>query len=148
MLTKPEPAPRQIFPDDIKTPPAAADAEQKVEYDDGLWAKAAPILITSYSIAFFIAVLTFKVSREALFSVVASIGLAIMFFTIPTLIARIRARRDPRWRSDPAHRDSDMVSTYTGQMPRREAVFHIVMPHLVVPILFAAFAVVRFSVGS
>ena len=147
MLTKPEPHPNEIVLVRFRPDGTSARGAKAIEYDDGLWSSAAPILIASYTAAFLIAVLTFKGSGEAFFAVVISIGFAVMFFAIPILLVRIRNRRDPRWRTDEAHRSSEMVSTFTGPMHRREAVFHIVMPHLVVPALFAAFAVIRFLVG-
>lgn len=113
-----------------------------VEEDDGLLATAGPIMMACYGIAFATAVLTFMSSGEALIAVAISIGFAVMFFTVPLIMMRVRARNDTRWRRAERHRQSDQVDTYTGFMDRTSAVVHMVIVPLAVAFAFIGFALI------
>ncbi|MBN9277055.1 MAG: hypothetical protein J0I57_05400 [Hyphomicrobium sp.] len=127
--------------------PAPSNAQEiqprtEVEEDDGLLRTAGPIMMVCYGIAFFTAVLTFMSSGEALIAVAISIGFAVMFFTVPLLMMRVRARHDMRWQPAKKHRPSDEVDTYTGFMDRTSAVTHMVIVPVAVAFAFVGFAVI------
>ncbi|MGE8943921.1 hypothetical protein ACO2I3_18610 [Leptospira interrogans] len=127
-------------------PASSSEADQlpstHVEQDDGLLATAGPIMMLCYGIAFITAVLTFMGKGEALIAVVISIGFAVMFFTIPLLMMRLRARHDVRWCQAERHRQSDQVDTYTGFIDRTSAVSHMVIVPVGVAMAFIGFAVI------
>lgn len=116
--------------------------EPYIEQDDGLLATAGPIMMMAYAVAFTAAVLTFMGSGEALIAVTISIGFAVMFFTVPLLMMRVRARHDTRWRPPARGGRSDSVDTYTGPMDRASAVVHMVIVPLAVAFAFIGFAVI------
>jgi hypothetical protein len=128
----------------VSAPPSDTDELPRtfVEQDDGLLATAGPIMMLCYGIAFLTAVLTFMHKGEALIAVVISIGFAVMFFTIPLLMMRLRARHDTRWRRAERHRQSDHVDTYTGLIDRTSAVSHMVIVPVGVALAFISFAVI------
>jgi len=125
-------------------PPALANAKPKREdaayYDDGLLGIAGRIMILCYAGALTITAFTFFGSGEALYVVAVSIAFALMYFTLPILMGRVRATHDPRWQSDSAHRTSAMVDLWTGPILRREAIVQIVSIPLAVLFAYAAFS--------
>lgn len=132
---------------------AASDAEPSkvgnlppegphIEQDDGLLATAGPIMMACYGVAFTTAVLTFMSNGEAMLAVAVSIGFAVMFFTVPLLMMRVRARHDTRWRSVERANHGDKVDTYTGPMDRASAVVHMVIVPLAVAFAFVGFATI------
>ena len=116
--------------------------ESYVEEDDGLLATAGPIMMACYGIAFTMVVLTFMSNGEAMIAIAVSIGFAVMFFSVPILLMRVRARQDVRWR--PANRTSksDTVDTYTGPMNRGSAVAHMVIVPFAVVLAFSGFSLI------
>jgi hypothetical protein len=116
--------------------------EAHIEQDDGLLATAGPIMMVCYGIAFTSAVLTFMSNGEAMLAVAVSIGFAVMFFTVPLLMMRVRARYDTRWRPAEWSSHSDKVDTYTGPMDRTSAVVHMVIVPLAVAFAFVGFATI------
>ena len=122
--------------------PPQSPPEAYVEKDDGLLRTAGPIMMACYGIAFAAAVVTFMGSGEALFAVIISIGFAVMFFTMPLLMMRVRARHDARWQPADRYRQSDQVDTYTGPMERTSAVTHMVIVPIAVAIAFVSFSVI------
>lgn len=117
-------------------------SEPYIEQDDGLLGTAGPIMMMAYGVAFTTAVLTFMGNGEALIAVAISIGFAVMFFTVPLLMMRVRARHDTRWRPPERGSRSDSVDTYTGPMGRASAVVHMVIVPLAVAFAFIGFAVI------
>ena len=125
-------------------PPASANTQAKREeaayYDDGLLAVAGRIMILCYASALTITAITFFGSGEALYVVAISIAFALMYFTLPVIMGRVRAARDQRWQSDRAHKTSATVDLWTGPVRRREAIAQIVSIPLAVLFAFAAFS--------
>lgn len=116
--------------------------EVAVDYDDGLLGAAAPIMISAYGLALFIAVLTFIGSGEALLAVGISAVYGVMYFGIPVLMTRIRNSHDERWRANGPERVSDRVAIYGGTIRRHEAILQIVIVPVCVAFAFAAFATI------
>jgi hypothetical protein len=117
-------------------------SEPHTEQDDGLLSTAGPIMMAAYGVAFAAAVLTFKSNGEAMIAVFVSIGFAVMFFSVPLLMMRVRARHDARWRPAEGRNRSDQVDTFTGPMDRTSAVIHMVIVPLAVALAFISFAVI------
>jgi hypothetical protein len=118
------------------------DREGAVDYDDGLLAVAGPIMIGAYAGALSIAAITFLGSGDALFAVVVSVAFALMYFTLPLLMRRIRTARDGRWERDTLHASSPTVDLWTGPIQRWEGIAQIVSVPLAVLFGFAAFSVI------
>ena len=127
-------------------PEPDTDTSEPDDYDDGLLATAGRIMIAAIGTALGIAALTFLASGEALFAVIISGAYAVVFFSIPTLLARIRTHHDARWRGDTWHRKHHLVSTFTGSMRRHEAVLQIVTVFVGVAFAFAAFSTIWLTV--
>ena len=136
----------------LKTPPPIDQTEQSAgepasardeacEYDDGLLAIAGPIILTCYALLFTIAAVTFFGSEEAFLSVQVSVFLAAVFFTIPVLFFRIRAKSDQRWRKNVDIATSPVVETWTGPLRRWEAVVQIVSIPLAILMGFTLLAI-------
>ena len=127
-------------------PPASASTQAKREeaayYDDGLLAVAGRIMILCYAGALTITSFTFFASGEALYVVAISIAFALMYFTLPVIMGRVRAARDHRWRSDSAHKTSAMVDLWTGPVRRREAIMQIISIPVAVLFAYAAFSAI------
>lgn len=116
--------------------------ETSTEYDDGLLATAASIMAVAYAVALAAAVITFMANGEALFAVVVSIGFAVVYFAVPLLLTRVRARHDARWRSDPGQRQSHKVEVFTGLIRRSEALAQMLIVPIAVGFAFICFAVI------
>lgn len=113
-----------------------------VDYDDGLLAVAGPIMMLCYAGALGIAAITFFGSGEALFGVIISVGFAVMYFTVPLVMRRVRGARDQRWQSDAARRAGAIVDLWTGPIRRWEAIVQIVSVPAAVLFGFAAFGLI------
>ena len=127
-------------------PPQVADepdtqGEGRFEYDDGLIVVAGPIMIACYVALFAVAATAFHGTGTALFAVVLSAALGVVFFGIPLLMMRIRTGRDVRWQSDPTRAHSSEVDVWTGSMHRWEAVVQIVTIPLVIVTAFTLLAI-------
>jgi hypothetical protein len=118
------------------------DREGAFDYDDGLLAVAGPIMIGAYAGVLAIASFAFVGSGDALFAVAVSLGFAMVYFTVPLLMRRVRGARDGRWHSDTPQRTSSIVDLWTGPIRRWEGVAQIVSVPLAVLFGFAAFAVI------
>lgn len=118
------------------------EREDAADYDDGLLAVAGPIMILCYAGALAIASFTFFGSGDALFAVAISIGFALIYFTLPVLMRRVRGAHDQRWQPDTAHKTSAMVDLWTGPIRRWEGIAQIVSVPVAVLLGFASFAVI------
>jgi hypothetical protein len=118
------------------------DREVAADYDDGLLAVAGPIMIGAYAGALSVAAFTFFGSADALFAVVLSVAFAVMYFTLPLLMRRIRKARDGRWDRDALHATSPTVDLWTGPIRRWEGIAQIVAVPFAVLFGFAAFALI------
>lgn len=116
--------------------------EAKVVPDDGLLRVAGPLMGALYAVALGAAVLTFRGSGEALFAAVISIGFAVVYFTVPILMVRVRARHDARWRRPGRHDATDRIQTFTGDLKRWEAVLQVVIVPAAVAFGFVAFGLI------
>jgi hypothetical protein len=122
--------------------PVASNDNVIVYHDDGLLAVTGPIIAACYALFFTIAALTFFKSAPAFFAVVVSIGFALVYFSIPALMLRIRARSDERWHENEEDMSANAtVDVWTGPMRRWEAIVQIVS----IPVaIVAAYAVLCF----
>lgn len=134
----------------VEAPEAAAvlvrSADQQegdCDYDDGLLPTATRIMGLAYGGGLGIVAFTLMASREALFAIVISTGYALIYFLVPTLMTRMRAGHDPRWRvmtADEARQD--VVSTFTGRIRRPEALLQMVIVPLAVAFAFAGLSLI------
>ena len=115
------------------------------DYDDGLLAAAAPIMIVAYGAALGIAAMTFSASGEALLAITICVVYAVMFFGVPYLMINIRKNRDERWRTDGPERISDRISIHGGMIRRHEALLQMVIVPACVAVAFASFAIIWIS---
>jgi ABC-type transport system involved in cytochrome bd biosynthesis fused ATPase/permease subunit len=119
-------------------PPKVTAADQ----DDGLLSVAGPLMVGAYAVAMGIVALTFLASAEALFAISICVGFAVMFFTLPLLMLRIRAHRDRRWQKTSRHELKSEVEIYTGTIGRTEAIAQMVIIPLAVAVAFSSFAII------
>lgn len=110
--------------------------------DDGLLATAGPLMAGTFAVALGIVALTFMTSGEALFVVAISGGFAIVFFTLPWLMLRERAKHDERWVRSEAARTAPIVVTFTGGIRRGEALIQMVVVPFAVVTASTAFALI------
>lgn len=118
-----------------------SDADENIEYDDGLLAVAGPIMIACYALLFAIAAYTFFGTGTALFSVGVSVLFAIVYFAIPMIMMKIRSTRDSRWRTQTSRASSADVEVWTGSLKRWEAILQIVSIPLAILMGFALLAI-------
>ncbi|HEX2841070.1 hypothetical protein [Hyphomicrobium sp.] len=119
---------------------ADADADENIEYDDGLLAVAGPIMIACYSLFFAIAAFTFFGTGTAFFSVGVSVLFAIVYFAIPMTMMKIRSTHDTRWRKQTSRASIPDVEVWTGSLKRWEAILQIVSVPLAILMGFALLA--------
>lgn len=121
---------------------------QTTDADDGLLRVAGPLMAVCYSIAFGAAWLTFRGSSAALFPVAISICFAVMYFTIPILLIKVRNRHDARWRSEEAERTSASIEIHTGRLTRFEALTQMLIVPIAVAFAFVCFGTIWTILGS
>lgn len=121
--------------DAIETP------KDTIEYDDGLLAVAGPIMILCYVLLFVVAAITFFANGSALFAVAVSAVFGVVFFAVPLMLLKMRAKRDGRWIKDAPHTTCAAVETCTGEMSRSEAIIQIVSIPVAILVGFTLLAI-------
>lgn len=127
--------------EDLRRREASIEVEA-ADYDDGLLGVAGRVMVACYAAVFAIALFTFWRTGETLFAVAIGIGLALMYFGIPTVMMGVRSKLDRRWRNDMDRRTSSVVDVWTGPIQRWEAIAQIVSIPIAVLLGFAILAMI------
>ena len=120
---------------------AIESPKDTIEYDDGLLAVAGPIMIMCYALLFAVAAITFFANGSALFAVAVSAAFGVVFFAVPLMFLKMRAKRDGRWIKDAPHTTCAAVETCTGEMSRSEAIIQIVSIPVAILVGFTLLAI-------
>ena len=122
--------------------------DRTAEADDGLLRVAGPFVAVCYVIAFGAAWLTFRGSSEAWFPVAISICFAVMYFTVPIVLMKVRNRHDARWRSKEAERTGASIEINRGRLTRFEALTQMLIVPIAVAFAFLCFGVIWTVLGT
>lgn len=120
---------------------AVETEKDTIEYDDGLLAVAGPIMVLCYVLLFAVAGITFFANGTALFAVAVGAVFGVVFFAVPLVFLKMRAKRDDRWIKDVPHTTCTAVETWTGQMNRSEAIIQIVSIPVAIVVGFTLLAI-------
>lgn len=120
---------------------AIESKKDTIEYDDGLLAVAGPIMVLCYVLLFAVAGITFFANGSALFAVAVSAVFGVVFFAVPLVFLKMRAKRDVRWIKDAPHTTCTAVETCTGEMSRSEAIIQIVSIPVAIVVGFTLLAI-------